>query len=203
MSSPIVVPFNFQPAETSIKTSNYTIPAGRYARVSIVTGLGSVAVGPHSSNNATFSRPVGFLRLNNISILTNDFSLTSLNNSSPETFTLNFGSPVDLCGLFSLGVNSYQSNGAASLQVNLTSGGWTNVVSVVIADALSNSLAFNSFNQVNGIRVVKPAGFAAYTLTGSYTKQNNVFNTDFFVPSGSVLTASGVRYLVQEFNQIS
>jgi hypothetical protein len=31
MSSPIVVPFNFQPVSTTLRTSNYTIPSGRYA----------------------------------------------------------------------------------------------------------------------------------------------------------------------------
>lgn len=33
MSAPIFIPFNFNPVETSVKTSNYTIPAGRYAYV--------------------------------------------------------------------------------------------------------------------------------------------------------------------------
>lgn len=35
MSSNLVVPFNFQPSSVSIKTSSYTIPAGKYAKVNI------------------------------------------------------------------------------------------------------------------------------------------------------------------------
>lgn len=36
MSAPIIVPFNNQPALTSFKTTSYTIPSGRYARVTPV-----------------------------------------------------------------------------------------------------------------------------------------------------------------------
>lgn len=34
MSSRILIPFNFQPVATAVKTASYTIPAGRYAKVS-------------------------------------------------------------------------------------------------------------------------------------------------------------------------
>lgn len=33
MSSPLVLPFNFQPVAVSVRTASYTIPPGRYARV--------------------------------------------------------------------------------------------------------------------------------------------------------------------------
>lgn len=33
MSSPIILPFNFQPVAVSVRTASYTIPTGRYARV--------------------------------------------------------------------------------------------------------------------------------------------------------------------------
>lgn len=35
MSSLTVVPFNFQPANVSVKTGSYTIPAGKYAKVDV------------------------------------------------------------------------------------------------------------------------------------------------------------------------
>lgn len=33
MTAPLVVPFNFNPTSVSVRTSSYTIPAGRYAKV--------------------------------------------------------------------------------------------------------------------------------------------------------------------------
>jgi len=33
MAAPFVVPFNFQPFSTTIKTASYTVPAGYYARI--------------------------------------------------------------------------------------------------------------------------------------------------------------------------
>lgn len=33
MSSPIVIPFNFDPIQISVVTTSFTVPAGRYARV--------------------------------------------------------------------------------------------------------------------------------------------------------------------------
>lgn len=35
MSSALVVPFNFQPESTSVRTSSYTIPTGKYAKVDV------------------------------------------------------------------------------------------------------------------------------------------------------------------------
>jgi hypothetical protein len=33
MSAPYIIPFNFQPVNTGISNSTYTVPAGKYARV--------------------------------------------------------------------------------------------------------------------------------------------------------------------------
>lgn len=35
MSAPYIIPFNFQPVNTGASTSGYTVPAGKYARVTI------------------------------------------------------------------------------------------------------------------------------------------------------------------------
>jgi hypothetical protein len=35
MTAPFVMPFNFQPTSVSVKTGSYTIPSGKYARVSV------------------------------------------------------------------------------------------------------------------------------------------------------------------------
>jgi hypothetical protein len=46
MGAPIVVPFNFQPVAVSVRTASYTIPAGRYARVTVnVIGSGTFTIG--------------------------------------------------------------------------------------------------------------------------------------------------------------
>jgi hypothetical protein len=48
MASRLIVPFDFNPASTTIKTSSYTVPAGKYARIVPYSGilLNSVATTP-------------------------------------------------------------------------------------------------------------------------------------------------------------
>ena len=35
MTAPFVIPFNFQPESVSVETGSYTVPAGKYARVTV------------------------------------------------------------------------------------------------------------------------------------------------------------------------
>jgi len=46
MSAPFVIPFNFQPESVSVRTGSYTIPAGKYAFVTVnVEGTGTFTIG--------------------------------------------------------------------------------------------------------------------------------------------------------------
>lgn len=42
MSAPFIVPFNFQPVSVSVKTTSYTIPAGKYAYVFVEVYSGGI-----------------------------------------------------------------------------------------------------------------------------------------------------------------
>jgi hypothetical protein len=45
MSATLVVPFNFQPSSVSVKTASYTIPAGKYAKVTVnIDGTGTFTI---------------------------------------------------------------------------------------------------------------------------------------------------------------
>ena len=42
MSAPFFLPFNFQPSSVAVKTGSYTIPAGKYARVTVEVDSGGI-----------------------------------------------------------------------------------------------------------------------------------------------------------------
>lgn len=55
MSSPFVIPFNFQPLSSEIKSSTYTIPAGRYAQIEPVNTVTSNKAVVESDSNLTIN----------------------------------------------------------------------------------------------------------------------------------------------------
>lgn len=65
MPAPIVVPFNFEPVAVSVRTASYTIPAGRYARVTVnlegsaTFTIGGVTALRGTQNSVLGSSPVG------------------------------------------------------------------------------------------------------------------------------------------------
>ena len=44
MSAPLVVPFNYQPFNVLVSNTSYTVPAGHYARVSVISQVGWVTL---------------------------------------------------------------------------------------------------------------------------------------------------------------
>lgn len=54
MSSPFVIPFNFQPASVSVQSGSYSIPAGNYARVTVnIDGTGTFTIGGTTALSST------------------------------------------------------------------------------------------------------------------------------------------------------
>ena len=54
MSAPFFLPFNFQPSSVAVKTGSYTIPAGKYARVTAtIEGAGTFTINAVSALSGT------------------------------------------------------------------------------------------------------------------------------------------------------
>lgn len=60
MSAPYIVPFNFQPVAISVKTTSYTIPAGKYARVVVnLEGSATFTIGGVTALRGTQNSVLG------------------------------------------------------------------------------------------------------------------------------------------------
>lgn len=60
MSAPLVVPFNFQPSAVSVKTGSYTIPAGKYAKVTVnLEGSATFTIGGVTAIRGTQNSVLG------------------------------------------------------------------------------------------------------------------------------------------------
>jgi len=139
MSSPIVIPFNFQPVETSVKTANYTIPVGRYARIAHVSSnLNSTA------NNANLTLATGSISLNGSVIV-----------RAPVTYTLaGFGTTTTR-------TITAPSFGLFTFLFNTSSGG-TFIDSVAAIAGSSYTLGGSSYT-------VSPAQAVSFLVKGIWT----------------------------------
>jgi hypothetical protein len=175
--------FNFNPVETSVKTSNYTIPAGRYARVTPIAATG----GTHGSAgfNANVTAPNFNLQIN--SVVAHIYPCSGqLKTSTTSVVTLTFPSN----GFVSY--NFFTPNGApiSDLRINGVSNGAGANNASVLGYATCSSIGMQGAFSTNT------------SLIASWVFQTNPLA--IFVKSGDVISLNGASsYVTEEYNQIS
>jgi hypothetical protein len=204
MAAPIVVPFNFNPASTTIKTASYTIPSGKYALVT-QSEIGYVNLGALSTSNAsatkTFTDSEIFIQINgaNYCTATQYFlqaTIIDTNGASgTQTWTYTYNFPtyfnpriVNCTGVF--------NSGSGTLSANTFFSG----------TASTNILNLNAIDQTfDAIRFQYSAGdFITANVTFRARIVTNTNQQGFWAKAGDVITIPSGAYLcVQEFNQIS
>jgi hypothetical protein len=189
MPSPLVIPFDNNPVSTTFKTAAYTIPAGKFARVTPMSALFSL-----NGSQVFPSR-----------------SITCSGNVAASTLSTSFmvSSPVRLYNIIN-NVASY-TNGTISCGVYQAHGSSASIgtADTYLLASGPNRTSVGTSSTALSIDVNTGPMFVFLTSNGSLTSSSTVtlqyyFMTSpqsFFVPTGTVL--DGSRYMVEEYNSIS
>jgi len=173
--------FNFDPAETSVKTANYTIPAGKYARI---TPLYSTTASHSAANNNNATPPNVNIQLNSLVVYRFPVS-GSLSNSSSVSRVITF--PANgKCNV------SVSANPLTPITL-LINGASITPVSALGGDAFSYKAIASSVGMT--------ASTGNATLVASWVFHEN--KTSFFAKEGDAITIAGTcAFLVEEYNKI-
>lgn len=169
----IAFPFNHQPDSVSIKTSSYTVPSGKYARVTVTD----------YSSDFTIDSVVAVEQA--------EFTGTSTTNSLGTLFTNN--SPYILVG-------TMETTNNASVQVYSSSGriqqNW--YIGAPMNINASTNTAEVILKPSDRLQCTSPApGTFYYSLSAI----NPPTQTEFWVTSGTDL--DGSRYIVELYNELT
>jgi len=207
MSSRILIPFDYNPVASSIKTGNYTIPQGRYARLVVdckQTKYGNTLTFTASAGNvtSTLTDQQVSLVLNGVAIYPMPFSVTvavsTTTQTTPRTMTLNLpaGSYFKRETFANYTLTSSAGSGAV--------GGFLYTAEGTIATGLGDSYQSGT---ITGFAHQQVKTFASGTQAGN----NNflVWNGDLesiskWVKSGDVIECPpNGTYWLEEYNVIS
>jgi len=97
MSAPFFLPFNFQPVSVSVKTGSYTIPAGKYARVTVEVDSGGI----FTINTINACTSAGFIAIDQANA-----SLAALSYSVPTDYRGSAAFSSTLTDTYSIAGNS-------------------------------------------------------------------------------------------------
>jgi len=129
MGSPMIIPFNFQPVNTVVgTTASYTVPAGKYAKVSI-TASASSRLAPGSGSSSQYSINTLSASSNSdtkdIMLKSGDVLTSSLTNASgshsTSTTVITQGSSESVVNVMVNGVVIFSVRAPISTGVNTTS----------------------------------------------------------------------------------
>lgn len=191
MPAPIVIPFNFNPVTTTVKTGSYTIPAGKYAKVTPVGAkmlIDGVSIYPSVTISMTGTAVA-------IGATTSDSMVLNMKNMFLE----------------SLSITQTRSGTAASSNATFA---FYDFGTRELIYSVTKTYALNTLNYTPLVQCVSDSSTVALNVTaagsgtsGTVTSSCNATfyvknDTGFiWVPSGAVL--NGNNYIVEEYNQIS
>lgn len=197
----LLIPFDFNPIESSLKSANYTIPEGRYARAIIRQGRQSLAIANFAGTEARTIDP-SFVYLNGKNIAFSDFSYVTSNNSS-VTHTLNLNSNLPYLGFF-LDSTMTALDGSASLIQILLGATWTTITSFTnlrISTTLGSPV-FYEYEDINGFRATG-ASSSTNRFTITQGLRNGIIEGEpFWIKSGDVLSIDRHLVWLEEYNVI-
>ena len=201
MSAPFIIPFNHQPVSTSIKTSAYTIPSGKYARVIPLNWNGTWSI-PNNSNGLTYT-DAGF-DFNGSIISTQNYSVTYSMTSSSQANRINYIISPAFSGV---NCNYYAYNpstGTSSLSTEHVTGSSTLTYGASgSGTAGSYYAAYTLIPKINRLIIVSyPANNISQTFRGMFSCE--MAAEPFWVTEGDVLNSNGYgSFLIEEYNKIS
>jgi len=218
MSAPFIIPFDNNPSSTSIKTTAYTIPAGKYARVKNVLGdltiNGVDAFFTVRSFSRSYSATNGTTDIfppENCDMLICVSSAT-VSNANNRTACGPLGVFLADAGAIGGGYfTNYHFMGQGKPGSIYTNATFTGTRTFYMAGSMYNGTANISTTGNVSISNTTPAllnysGIAFYTerISGTVThsaKAIKFSSDDIWVASGTVL--DGGQYIVTEYNVIS
>jgi hypothetical protein len=217
MTSRVIVPFDNNPTSTSIKTTAYTVPAGKYARVQNLHGDLTINTVPHYVVISSFSRiltttsagvkntifcddRIDFVKCTRSSTISNSSNFTSSGYYIGGIYV-----PFDFNISFTETSSTYgSSTGGAYYEESYTG---TKISYIPMPKFLqqipyttgSTGQTYNTSNtSVFGLNfsTARASGTVTHEVTAATYDKN-----EFWVASGTVL--DGIKYLITEYNIVS
>jgi hypothetical protein len=193
MASIVQIPFDNNPSSTTLKTSSYTIPAGKYAYVQpqfydfTLNGV-DVVTGPEQLAG-TFSTGANSTSISFTGVV-------PINKNLKLRWTSNATNGVVI------GVATPGQVGMTSYSATLSSSGTAYLFESIIYTSVSSSgnIFFNANNASANISLIFIRHLDGVNRN-LFAYASPVLLTNFWVPSGTVL--NGSRYMVTEYNAIS
>jgi hypothetical protein len=180
MASRLIVPFDNNPASTSVKTSSYTVPVGKYAKVSTLSAFFSIdSVQIYPTGSASVSAPTGTNTTITRPITPGAYIFSA-------TFTRGGGGSNANSG--SYGFGSFETQVVTTSSASRTTNG--------------TSQLLTGYSEAPAIWLSATAGIngTAATAVSWYFVPVGAATT-FWVKTGTVL--NGNSYVVEEYNAIS
>jgi hypothetical protein len=213
MAAPIVLPFNNNPASTSIKTAAYTIPSGKYARVKNLHGDLTIDTIPHYVVLQSFTRVLSSGSGTDILDADDSIDFVKATRTCTSSNAANICAASYYVGAFQVNLFVILNSANFSPSIPTTNiyydASFTTTRTSYIAmpklfqqipytQGATTAVTMSSFTGALGL------GFSTARNTGTVT--HSAFSAkydknEFWVASGTVL--DGVKFLVTEYNQIS
>ena len=198
MSSKVLIPFNNNPASTSVKTASYTIPAGKYAKI-YNTGVwlnDSLGANPTTATKLSPS-----IQIDGKTIPSSLYLQVTATSSTAATRTITYPNvEINTQNIYAFASSNQTSN---PLNVSITRFG--NATFTVTAAAASVSSTDNTSNFTSSVVFQIAAAVIGSTTYTARVSIENSEKKDFWLPSGTVITVpiGTGRYILEEYNNIS
>lgn len=177
----ISFPFNFNPDSVSVKTGSYTIPAGKYARVT-----------PNVYDGGNFSIDSNeILKVDSLSIN------GEVSGESTGSAVIGTAERSDKIGIY-----AFWAGGSGSGDIAIQSGGDNNKEHSVVSVTGSGDTAYSEViigKDDEIVRNVNTSGVGSSFLW-AIRSLSKIETQSYWVPTGAVLNISNGEYLVELYN---
>lgn len=183
MSAPFIIPFNNQPISVNVRTTSYTIPAGRYAKVQgYFTASGQASSATYTQQSMT---------INGSSVLWESFKVGRGTTGTSVTFTF----PSTCLGNALIFINT----GANSFTTTVGFNGYVLYTGTALySTTLNTPIAGGEQVTISEFQLSS----AVRSIYASFVPLREKFET--WVPTGTILAGTGAYvWYVEEFNMIS
>jgi hypothetical protein len=201
MSSAYVLPFNFQPANVSVKSSSYTVPSGKYGLLVLLNKPirgSNLNLGTNSSGTKFVQESECMMFINGVSAIPMSYSvdtnMTIVANGTTRQAMVYMPESYGACQIMAkqnATLNGFETGGISI--------GWNGPI---LYAGINGSLVGNGNwgsqtyqNALNG---------GPFTSGAAYSFEPSKVPGDFWLKSGDVIgVPSGGQYLFIEYNSIS
>jgi hypothetical protein len=203
MSASFIIPFDNQPGvSTNLRTANYTVPSGKYARFIPVAFTGNTFFDSSDNNTET---NIG-IRLNNSYIPSKSFSVTAQISVSSALLRTNWFLIPD-CAVLNVTIGAASTQGGANARLDYEIlGGSTGINISTAATATANVNVISSFPSLpkNRRLIMTSLSSATASRIDSWFFSCQMDVDSFWLRSGDVINAGGSgRFIIEEFNSIT